>query len=325
MTFIHKLKSFAAFAFVATVPSLALAQAENYPNRDIHIISSQAAGSGADTIVRFYANKLQELGKQTVIVENRQGAFGMIAFKALADAKPDGYTLYMSAGSSIASAPHLYNNMSVDPIKQFTQVTSLSKFAFVLVVPKESPYNDVKSLVEGMKAKPDNGLYGATATSGVVSAELLKVYAGIKTTQVAYKDSRSALTDLMDKQIDWMFMDPLAALEHIRAGRIKALAVAMQDRLGSAPEIPSMKDAGFPQIDVVTWWTVTAPAGTPKPVIDKLAGWVNQISESAEGKEFLARNGMDPFTGTPESANALVRSDSEKWKDYVAKAGIEKQ
>ncbi len=322
MTFVRSLRT-AALALVMGVP--ALAQAQDYPSKDIHIISSQAAGSGADTIVRFYANKIQEMSKQSVIVENRQGAFGIIAFKALADAKPDGYTLYMSAGSSIAAAPLLYHNMTIDPLKQFTQVTSLSKFAFMLVVPKESPYADVKALVEGMKKKPDHGLYGATATSGVVSSELLKVYSGLKTTQVAYKDSRSALTDLMANQIDWMFMDPIAANEHIRAGRIKGLAVAMQERLGAIPEVPSMKDAGFPQIDVVTWWTLTAPAGTPKPVIDKLAGWVNAISNSPEGKEFLNRNGMDPFVGTPESANALVRSDFEKWKDYIAKAGIEKQ
>lgn len=322
MTFVRSLRT-AALALVMGVP--ALAQAQDYPSKDIHIISSQAAGSGADTIVRFYANKIQEMSKQSVIVENRQGAFGIIAFKALADAKPDGYTLYMSAGSSIAAAPLLYHNMTIDPLKQFTQVTSLSKFAFMLVVPKESPYADVKALVEGMKKKPDHGLYGATATSGVVSSELLKVYSGLKTTQVAYKDSRSALTDLMANQIDWMFMDPIAANEHIRAGRIKGLAVAMQERLGAIPEVPSMKDAGFPQIDVVTWWTMTAPAGTPKPVIDKLAGWVNAISNSPEGKEFLNRNGMDPFVGTPESANALVRSDFEKWKDYIAKAGIEKQ
>jgi tripartite-type tricarboxylate transporter receptor subunit TctC len=215
--------------------------------------------------------------------------------------------------------------MPVDPVKQFTQVTSLAKFAFMLILPKDSPYNSVKELVEALKKKPDNGLYGATATSGVVSAELLKVYAGLKTTQVAYKDSRSALTDLMDKQIDFMFMDPLAANEHIRAGRIKGLAVAMQERLGAMPDVPSMKDAGFPDIDVVTWWTVTAPAGTPKPVIDKLAAWVNQISESPEGKEFLARNGMDPFTGSPESANALLKSDTVKWAEYVKKAGIQKQ
>lgn len=322
MTFVRSLRT-AALALVMGVP--ALAQAQDYPSKDIHIISSQAAGSGADTIVRFYANKIQEMSKQSVIVENRQGAFGIIAFKALADAKPDGYTLYMSAGSSIAAAPLLYHNMTIDPLKQFTQVTSLSKFAFMLVVPKESPYADVKALVEGMKKKPDHGLYGATATSGVVSSELLKVYSGLKTTQVAYKDSRSALTDLMANQIDWMFMDPIAANEHIRAGRIKGLAVAMQERLGAIPEVPSMKDAGFPQIDVVTWWTLTAPAGTPKPVIDKLAGWVNAVSNSPEGKEFLNRNGMDPFVGTPESANALVRSDFEKWKDYIAKAGIEKQ
>ena len=327
MTLLNKLR-WGAVALAAMTPilasTLAMAQAD-YPNRDIHIISSQAAGSGADTIVRFYANKIQEMSRNTVIVENRQGAFGMIAFKALADGKPDGYTLYMSAGSSIASAPHLYNNMSVDPLKQFTQVTTLAKFAFMLVVPKESPYNSVAELVEGLKKKPDNGLYGATATSGVVSAELLKVYSGLKTTQVAYKDSRSAVTDLMANQIDFMFMDPLAANEHIRAGRIKGLAVAMQERLGSMPEIPSMKDAGFPQIDVVTWWTLTAPAGTPRPVIDKLAAWVNTVTKSPEGKEFLERNGMDQFPGTPESANALLHSDSDKWKDYIAKAGIEKQ
>jgi tripartite-type tricarboxylate transporter receptor subunit TctC len=299
--------------------------ADAYPSKDIHFISSQAAGSGADTIVRFYATKIQEMTKSTVIVENRQGAFGMIAFKALADAKPDGYTLYMSAGSSIASAPSMYSNMTIDPEKQFTQVTTLAKFAFMMVVAADSPYNNVQELVAALKEKPDNGLYGATATSGVVSAELTKVYTGLKTTQVAYKDSRSAITDLMAHQIDFMFIDPLAANEHIRAGRIKALAVAQQDRLHSMPDVPSMKEANLPDIDVITWWTVTAPAGTPKPVIDKIAGWVNTITNSPEGKEFLERNGMDQFPGTPDSANALLRKDTEKWKDYIKKAGIEKQ
>jgi tripartite-type tricarboxylate transporter receptor subunit TctC len=243
------------------------ASAQQYPARDLHIINGYAAGSGADVIVRYYADKLQKLAGKTIIVENKPGASGNIAMEAAARSKPDGYSIYMTAGSSMANSVSLFKNLKVQPDKDFTMVTSLLRLSFVLVVGPKSPVKSVAELTALMKTKPDNGLYGATAPSGIVSAELYKSVTGLKTTFVSYKDASSALVDLADGSIDWMFMDPIAALEHMRSGRIRGLAVGAADKVMAIPELPSMKEAGIDGVDVVAWWAVAVPAGTPRPIV----------------------------------------------------------
>jgi tripartite-type tricarboxylate transporter receptor subunit TctC len=302
------------------------ASAQQYPARDLHIINGYAAGSGADVIVRYYADKLQKLAGKTIIVENKPGASGNIAMEAAARSKPDGYSIYMTAGSSMANSVSLFKNLKVQPDKDFTMVTSLLRLSFVLVVGPKSPVKSVAELTALMKTKPDNGLYGATAPSGIVSAELYKSVTGLKTTFVSYKDASSALVDLADGSIDWMFMDPIAALEHMRSGRIRGLAVGAADKVMAIPELPSMKEAGIDGVDVVAWWAVAVPAGTPRPIVDQLAKWFNEISATEETKSFINRVvGGDPFPGNPDMAQKLLETDIVRWRDYIRTAKIEPQ
>lgn len=316
----------------STLAALALgvlavpAAAQQYPTRDLHIVNGYAAGSGADVIVRYWADKLQKISGKSIIVENKPGASGNIAMEAAARAKPDGYTIYMTAGSSMANSVSLFKNLKVQPTKDFTMVTTLLRLSFVLVVGPKSPANSVADLTALMKKKPDNGLYGATAPSGIVSAELYKSVTGLTSTFVSYKDARSAMTDLVDGSIDWMFMDPIAALEHMRSGKIRGLAVGAAERVKAIPELPSMLEAGVPGVDVVAWWAVAVPAGTPRPIVDQLATWFNQITSTEESKEFINRVvGGDPFVGNPDMAQKLLESDTVRWRDYIKTAKIEPQ
>lgn len=313
---------------LAAVAALALAQPAkaDYPfDHDIHIICSQAGGSGADAIVRFFANKLGEMTKATVIVENKVGALGAIAMKSFTDARPDGYTLYLSAGNSVASNPHMMTNFPVDVMKKVQFVTTIAHFSFMLVVDANSPYQTAPELIEGLKKKPDNGKYGVNATSAQVSSELFKRATGLKTERVSYNDSMTAMNDMKGGQIDWLFLDPLTVGEQVRAGRLRALAVASQSRLASVPDVPSMKDIGINNLDVETWWALMGPTGMPKPVVEKLAGWMNQIVASEDGKNFLMRNGLDPLPGNPEMAQKKFQDDYVKWAEYIKLADIKVQ
>ncbi len=311
----------------AALGALAIpANAQQYPARDIHVINGYAAGSGADVIVRYYADKLQKLAGKAIIVENKPGAAGNIAMETAARSKPDGYSIYMTAGSSMANSVSLFKNLQVVPTKDFTMVTTLLRLSFVLVVGPKSPVKSVAELTTLMKTKPDNGLYGATAPSGIVSAELYKSVSGLSTTYVSYKDASSALVDLVDGGIDWMFMDPIAALEHMRAGRIRGLAVGAAERVKAIPELPSMTESGVPGVDVVAWWAVALPAGTPRPIVDQLATWFNQITQTDETKEFINRVvGGDPFPGNPDMAQKLLETDTVRWRAYIKTAKIEPQ
>ena len=324
-----RFKTLASVALAALSICLFAAQpvsAQQYPQRDIHILNGYAAGSGADVIVRYYADKLQKLAGKAIIVENKPGASGNIAMEAAARSKPDGYTIYMTAGSSMANSVSLFKNLTVKPDKDFTMVTSLLRLSFVLVVGPKSPVKSVAELTALMKTKPGNGLYGATAPSGIVSAELYKSVTGLQSQFVSYKDASSALIDLVDGSIDWMFMDPIAALEHIRSGKIRGLAVGAAEKVQAIPELPSMKEAGVDGVDVVAWWAVAMPAGTPKPIVDQLAKWFNEITATAESKEFINRVvGGDPYTGNPDVTQKLLESDIVRWRDYIKTAKIEPQ
>jgi tripartite-type tricarboxylate transporter receptor subunit TctC len=310
-------------ALAAAALFAAPVSAQDYPNRELRTICGYVAGSGADVIVRYFSTKVSELAGKAVVVENRPGAFGQIAAEAVARAKPDGYSMYMTAGSSLASMPSMVKSVKIDPRRDYEMVTTLTKFSFILVVAPNSPHKSVADLTAYLKTKPDHGLYGATAPSGIVSSELYKALTGLKTTQVGYRDAVSAGNDLNGGNIDFVFMDPIAAVEQMRAGKLRGLAVAASERLNAIPELPSMREQGVSGLNVLTWWAVMMPAGTPKPIVDKAAGWFNQVVQSEETKKFLNNIGADPFPGTPESAKKLIDSEVDAWRDYIRVAKIE--
>jgi tripartite-type tricarboxylate transporter receptor subunit TctC len=300
--------------------------AQDYPSREIHSICNYAAGSGADLIVRFYSDQLSRLAGRPVIVENKPGAQGMVANEYVAKAKPDGYTVLITPVSSTVNiAPSIFSKLSYDPKKDLAAVTTIATVSFTIAVDAKSPVRSVRDLVARLKSRPGQGFYGATSNAGNVSGELFKTIAGLATTYVPYKANPNALADLLSGQLDFISFDSTWTQQQQNNGFVRILAVTSAKRSGALPDVPTMREAGFKDYDVTPWWGVLVPAGTPRPVVERLAGWFNQITNSDEGRKFLARSAFDPFPGTPESMDQLMKSDFERWDRYAKMAKIRPQ
>jgi tripartite-type tricarboxylate transporter receptor subunit TctC len=300
--------------------------AQDYPAREIRSLCNFSAGSGADIIVRFYSDRLSKLAGKPVIVENKVGAQGALATDALAKSKPDGYTILITpASSTIASAPYLFKSLPFDTEKDFTAVTTIASLSFVIMVDAAKPVHTVKELVEQLKSKPNNGFYGATSNTGVIAAELLKTQAGLATVYVPYKQNVQALTDLLLGQVDFLTFDATWASQQARGGKIRILAATAAKRSVALPDVPTLTELGYGDNDVSPWWGVVVPAGTPAPVVEKLAAWFNEITAAADTQKFLAESAFDPFPGSPAQMQSLLKSDAARWKRYVELAKIEPQ
>jgi tripartite-type tricarboxylate transporter receptor subunit TctC len=309
---------------LAAVGSAAMAQ--DYPAREIRSICNFGPGSGADILVRFYSDRLSRLAGRPVIVENKPGANGAIATDALAKARPDGYTIMITpASSTIAAAPALFKNLPFDTSKDFQAVTTIATVTFVLLVDASKPVKSVQELVQVLKQKPNHGFYGAQSNSGIIAAELFKHAAGLQTTHTPYKQNAQALTDLLLGQVDFLSYDATWAAAQQKGGKVRILASASAKRSGALPDIPTLAELGFGSGDVSPWWGVVVPAGTPRPIVEKLAGWFNQITAEQDTREFLARTAFDPFPGSPEQMQSLLRTDAARWKGYVELAKIQPQ
>jgi tripartite-type tricarboxylate transporter receptor subunit TctC len=295
-----------------------------WPSREIHAICGFPPGTGADIFVRFYARKLQDVAGKTVIVENKTGAFGNIASEYVAKSKPDGYTVFIAPGSSfLAASPSLFKKLPFDPVNDFEHVTTLAKLPFILVVSGDSPYQSVADLVAYLKQQGDKGSYGSLANTGLVSSELFKAQFGLQTVEVKYKDTMAGLGDLWGGNIAFTHIDPAGGGAHIKSGKIRALATSAAEKFVSLPNILSAKEAGIMNSNIIAWWSVHMPKGTPKPVLDKLEGWFNEIAVSDDAKTFLGNLGSDPFPGNSQKLKELLVADIKAWSEYVKIAHIE--
>jgi tripartite-type tricarboxylate transporter receptor subunit TctC len=313
-----------AFLPVALAPLHAAAQ--DYPAREIRSICNFSAGSGADILVRWYSDRLAKLAGKPVVVENKVGVQGNIATEYVARSKADGYTIMITpASSTLAAARHLFKQLPFDPDRDFTPVTTLAKLSFAIAVDAKSPVRTIAELTEYLKKKPGHGHYATGSNTGQVTGELYKSMAGLKTTYVPYKQTMSALTDLLGGEVDFMTYDVTFLISQVRSGRVRMLAITSAARLATLPEVPTMVESGFPGYDLTPWWGVVVPAGTPKPIVDQLAAWFNQITASDETRKFLENLATDPFPGSPESMAALIRVEIEQWGKYVRLAKIEPQ
>jgi tripartite-type tricarboxylate transporter receptor subunit TctC len=302
------------------------AAAQEYPTREIRSLCNYAPGSGADLIVRFYSDRLSKLAGRPVIVENRVGANGTIASDALAKSRPDGYTILITpASATIVSAPYMFKSLPFDSARDFAAVTTIASLSFVILVDAAGPIKSIGELVAHLKAKPTPSFYGATSNTGVIAAELFKTAAGVKTTYVPYKQNVQALTDLLLGQLDFISFDATWALGQAKGGKLRILAATAARRSTAIPDVPTLAELGYGGTDVSPWWGVVVAAGTPRAIVDKLAGWFDQITASEDTKQFLANSAFDPFPGTPEQMQALMKSDAERWKRYVELAKIEPQ
>ena len=309
-------------AIVALTPILAAAQ--DYPTREIRSICNFTAGSGADIVVRYYSDKLAKLTGKAVIVENRPGAQGLVATDYVAKQKPDGYTILITpASSTLATAPHIFKHVPFDPLKDFAPVTTLNSLSFTIVVDSAKPYRTIDDLLAALREKRDNGFYGTQSNSGQVTGELLKQMRGLKTVYVPFKATGDALSSLLGGEVDFLTVDATWA-STMHPHKVRILAQTSAKRSGALPDIPTLVELGFPGFDITPWWGVVVPAGTPRPIVERLAAWFNQINATDETKQFLAKAALDIFPGSPESMAALLKTELERWKGFVELAKIEK-
>ena len=310
---------------VVLAMSSATAQAQTYPSADIHLISGFAPGSGADVMVRYFAEKLRALTGRTTVVENKPGATGNIAIEYTARAKPDGYTILVHAGSGIAGNQHLFKKPSVDAAKQLRVAATINRQAFMLTVTPDSPYKSVADLVAAMKAKGDKASYGSNSVQSKIAGALFKKAAGLAAVEVQYKSGPDTMREQQGGAIDYAFHDPQLASIQSKQGRLRLLAVCSGTRMKMAPDLQTLAEQGYPEFNLVGWFAATVPSGTPEPVVKQINAWFNQILATDESKEFLNNFGSDVWINTPEAAQAFFLQDIKTWGENVKRAGIEPQ
>jgi tripartite-type tricarboxylate transporter receptor subunit TctC len=312
----------AALAAVPVVSSVAHAQP--WPAQDIHFVCGFAPGSGADVIVRFFAEKVRVMAGRPVIVENKVGAGGNIATEYVARAKPDGYTVYITGACALAANQHVIKNPPVDIGKALQIVGTINKQPTMLGVRADAPWQTMAELTAAMKQKGEKASYATANPSAKVVGALYKQSAGLTAVEVSYRTSADYLNDLASGNIDFAIPDNVFGVAQVRAGRMRILAVSTGERMQSAPDYPTFKELGHP-IDIRNWWAGLVPAATPRPVVAQLGQWISSIVASDEGKTFLAGIASDPWVSSPDEAQAFFLKQIEQWGEYVRIAKIEPQ
>jgi tripartite-type tricarboxylate transporter receptor subunit TctC len=329
-TYMQRSKRFLLAAGAAGLLTAALglapnsAHAQAYPTKEIRFICAVPAGSGADVLVRFFEKKIHEVSGKTIITENKAGAAGLVATKYVANAKPDGYTIFVHAGSAVANIPALYKDPGIDVAKALEVVGTINRQPFMIVVDAKSPYKTLADLTEAMKKKGDKASYAYAATTGQVMGEIYKVRAGLKAVGVRYGTATESLNDQLSGRVDFGAHDPVYSLAEERKGTLRILGVSTDTRLDANPEMKTMKEQGI-DMDLTGWWAAMVPAGTPKAVKDTLNGWFVKAMQDPETKKFLNSFGGDPLMESPEAAQKRLLKDIADWKEYVKLAHIEPQ
>jgi len=301
------------------------AGAQPYPSKPITIVVPFGAGSGTDSIARIIGQYLQNALNQSVVIENKVGASGVLAATYVARAAPDGYTLLMATNSTHSANPHLFKSLSYDPVKDFAPVARAGSYVFMLVVNPAVPARTLPELVAYAKANPGKLTYASGNTTGIVAGETLKSKAGIDVLHIPYKSTPPAINDLLGGRVSMMFIDLAPGLEHVRAGTMRALAVTTRERSALLPDLPSLSEAGIPGYDVTSYAALFAPAGTPKEIVDRLNAEVQKIIANPDAKARIAVTGFDAFSGPPETLAAFVQSELVNWGKLIKDAGIEPQ
>jgi tripartite-type tricarboxylate transporter receptor subunit TctC len=313
-----RLLAAAALALLATA-----ALAQDYPTKPIRTVCPFAAGTGADILVRFLAAKLADAIGQPVVVENKVGAQGNIATETVAKAAPDGYTIAITPGSStLAMAAHIFKKLPFDPVKDFTPVTPISMLSFAIAVDAKKPIQTLADLSKFVKDKKVKSLYATGANTGVVSAELYLRGIGAEGEKVTFRTPTDTLNALQSGDVDFTAADTSWIVGQVKQGRLRALAVTGAKRSRALPDVPTMIEAGFPNVVVEAWWGLFVPAGTPAPVVTKLRAAMERVLAMQDTKDFLARIANEPLSGTPETLRQMLVRDLEKWGEYVKLAKI---
>jgi tripartite-type tricarboxylate transporter receptor subunit TctC len=279
-------------------------------------------GSGTDVYARMFAQQLGTALGVPVIVDNKPGANGVLAADYVARAKADGNTLLFTTNTTHAANPHLLKDLPYDPVKDFAPVTKLGNLTFFLLVPASSPYHTVTDLVNAARKTPNHVSYGASNSFGMVSGSKLGKITGVDFLRVPYKSSPQITNDLLGGRLQFAFVDMASAAPMVKGGKMRALAVLSDQRFGPMPEVPTMKEAGYPGFNVVAWFGLFAPAGTPAPIVERLNRAAVAILDKPELRAKGAKLGIEIFGSSPQELSDYVKSQIALWGQLAADAGL---
>ena len=312
-----------ATAFALTLASTAL-NAQAYPAKPIRLVVPYPPGGGTDFFARTVSAKLSENLGQQVVVENRPGAATIIGAEAVAKAAPDGYTILLGDTATFAVNPSLYKKLPYDPLKSFEPITLTGRFALLLVVHPSVQANSVAEWIALARAKPGALNYASPGPGSPhhLAMELLRQRADVRIVHVPYKGAAPAMQDLLGGQIPTMFLDYAAGAPQIKAGKIRALAVASPKRLAAMPELATIAESGLAGYEAWAWQGLVAPAGTPPEIIKKLGGEYARAINDAGVRQKIVDAGIDPLQSSPQEFSGYIRSEQGKWAKVVRDGNI---
>lgn len=300
-----------------------LVQAQAFPDKPITFIVPFAAGSGTDQLARAIGQAVTNDTKVSVVVDNKPGANSFIGAQAVAKAKPDGYTVFITTNTTQAANEHLFKKLPYDPVKDFTPLTALGRGGLIMVVNPALPVKNVSEFIALAKSKPGKLTFGSGSSSSRVAGELFKQMTGTYILNIPYKSNPFAVTDLLGGQIDMMIVDMLTSLPQVKAGKLKALGVSTRQRSPLAPEVPTLAEAGVNGYEMTFWFAAYAPAGTPADVSTKLSDMLVKAARSSSAAPFYQATGTEIFTSNPEELRKFQAAETLKWGRIIKGAGIE--
>ena len=317
------LSSAAALAAQAVAQS-SFAQGNTWPTRPAKIVIGYPPGGSTDVAGRIFADQISRKAGQQFVVDNRAGASGTVAAQSVVRAEPDGYTLLLAASPEVSIAPITMKALPYDPVRDLQPITLVGQVPFLLVVNPSLPVHTLAEFIAYAKANPSKLNYSSFGnnTSNHLAGELFKSLTGIQAVHVPYKGSGPSITDLIGGQVQYTFDGPPAVLEQVRAGKLRALAVASKQRLPSAPDVPTFAEAGLPGFSGGTWFGLFAPAKTPRAVIDQVNADAVAVLNSPELVKSFNDKNIVPSPMTPDEFARFVQSEVAKWKALAAKIGI---
>jgi len=296
-----------------------------YPTKPVHIVVPYPAGGAVDAFASVLTQQLSEMWSQQVVVDNRPGASTMIGAEQVAKSPPDGYTLLLTAELTLVIVPHLYEKIPYDPLGDFAPIVALVSATQALVANPSLPVKTVKDLVALAKAKPGQLTYGSfgNGSTGHLNMEVLQAMTGARFNHIPYNGAGPAMNDVIGGHIDFMLAALSIVKGNVQAGKLRMIGVGSNHRSSEFPDVPTISESGAPGFEAKSWFGLVAPAGTPPDVIKKINQDVTKvISDRAFAEKFLAAQGLEPITGTPEQFAALVRAETVRWGKVVKDADI---
>jgi tripartite-type tricarboxylate transporter receptor subunit TctC len=298
--------------------------ATDYPKRPIRFIIPFVAGGPSDVLARLLGQKLTESWGQTVVVDNRGSAGGIVGFELAAKSPPDGYTLLLANGAGITINPSVYLKLPYDALHDFQPITQVTSGAYLMVINPSVPAKSLQEFIALAKSKPGALNYAATGTNNLLAAELFNYMAGVKTVPVNFKGTGQALNSLLSGEVQMFIISPLIGLPQVKAGKLRAIGLTGLKRSPAIPDLPTIAET-LPGYEQIVWHSVVVPAKTPKPIVAKLAKELIRIIKQPDVQERFSAQGLDAVGSTPEELDALIKKEVVMYAKLVKQIGLQPQ